>query len=139
MGARNNGGLSGWLRKRDRSNQTVWHAAVPPKVPKSPGIVLEAITAVPDPAFAYRLQLRIDGVPVEGTPWGWSVHPLQLGRHSIELFHRSGIFPRASAAKANIDISAENPVLHVRYKAGIFGLHGGRVAIGPYAFRGSEA
>jgi hypothetical protein len=136
MGVRGTGGLSGWLERRDRGNQTMWNAVTPPRIPKTPSIVLEAITSVPDPAFAYRLRLRIDGVPAEGVPWGWSVHPLQPGRHVIELHHRSGIIPRASAAKAIIELDKENPVVHLRYKAGIFGIFGGRVAIGPYIVRG---
>jgi hypothetical protein len=99
-------------------------------------MVLQAITSVPDPAFALPLRLRIDGVQVERVPWGWSVHPLEFGRHSIELYHRSGIIPRASAARANIELTDENPVVHLRYKAGIFGLSGGRVALGPYIVSG---
>ena len=108
-----------------------------PPVPNTPAVVLQALTSIPDPAFAYRLRVRIDGKPVDGVPWGWSVHPLPLGEHTLELFHRSGSFPRASRATVDVTLHEATPVMHVVYSATTLGIRPGRVSVAPYVSVGA--
>ena len=121
-----------WLERRDRSNQAAMDATRPPPLPDTPAVVLQALTSIPDPAFAYRLCARIDGKPVDGVPWGWSVHPLPLGEHTLELFHRSGSFARASRATVDVTLHEATPVVHVVYSATTLGIRPGRVSVAPY-------
>ena len=89
----------------DVDTRTVSGDAKPPLIPPTTPAeqpapdryVLHARTSIPDPAFAYRLRFLVDGKPVDGVPWGWSVHPLPLGEHSIERFHRAGVRARRLA------------------------------------------
>jgi hypothetical protein len=121
-----------WLERRDRSNQATMDASRPPPVPETPAVVLQALTSIPDPAFAFRLRVVIDGKPVDAVPWGWSVHPLPLGAHTLELFHRSRSFPKASKAKVPVTLDEARPVMHVVYSATALGIRGGRVNVAPY-------
>ena len=111
-------------------------ATRPPPVPGTPGVVLQALTTIPDPAFAYRLRLLIDGQPIDGVPWGWSVHPLPLGKHTLELFHRSGSFPRASRVNVEVTLDAADPVKHVVYSATAMGFRRGQIMVAPYKRQG---
>lgn len=107
-------------------------ATRPPPMPDTPAVVLQALTTIPDPAFAFRLRLLIDGVLVDGVPWGWSVHPLPLGTHTVELFHRSGSLPKASRAKTEVTLTDAHPVMKVVYSATAMGLRSGAIAVLPY-------
>lgn len=107
-------------------------AMQPPPSPTPPAVVLQALTSTPDPAFAYPLRLLIDGEPI-GVLWGWSVHPLAPGPHKVELFHQSGVIPKASRASVGITLDEANPVLHLVYRATGLGIRRGRVSVGPYA------
>ena len=80
-----------WLERWDRSNQATLDASRPPP-PETPAVVLQALTSIPDPAFAFRLRVVIDGKPVDGVTWGWSVHPLPLGGH-IRTLPSVGVLP----------------------------------------------
>ena len=126
-----------WFQNRDRNNQIAVDAMRPPSRPPGPALVLEALSGVPDPAFAYPVQLVVDGERVEGVPWGWSVHPLPPGKHVIELHHRSGLIPRASRAKVSIELDEQHPVLHLAYKATVMGVRRARVTVTPYATQGA--
>jgi hypothetical protein len=126
--------LQDWLEKRDRSNQIAFDAMRPPKRPTEPALVLEARSNGADPALGSRLHLLIDNQPVGRVPWGWSVHPLPLGEHRIEIFHDAGAVRRGSRAEVRIDISLEHPVLHLAYQpTAFFVFLRGRVTVGPYA------
>ncbi len=111
-------------------------ATRPPPVPDTPAVVLQALTTIPDPAFAYRLRLLIDGEHRDGVPWGWSVHALPLGVHTLELFHRSGPFPKASRAKIDVTLDHAHPVVQVVYSATAMGLGNGAITVVPYARQG---
>lgn len=111
-------------------------ATRPPPVPDTPAIVLQARTTIPDPAFAFRLRLLIDGVLLDGVPWGWSVHQLPLGTHTLELFHRSRSIPKASKAKIDVTLSDAHPVMQVVYSATAMGLRNGAITVVPYERQG---
>ena len=108
----------------------------PPAHPKDSAIVLQALTPIPDPAFAYPLQVRIDGRSIDGVPWGWSVHPLALGDHTLELWHQSGPILRGSRARVDIRLAPDQPVALVTYESTTMGIRRGRVTAGPYAAPG---
>lgn len=124
--------LGRWIEKRDTHNQAAMDALRPPPIPSSPAVVLQALTSIPDPAFAYRLRVQIDGHPLGDVAWGWSVHPLPLGEHEFGLYHRSGTFPRASPATIRVVLDDEHPVVHLVYEATAMGLRPGRASVMDY-------
>ena len=129
--------LQAWLDRRDRNNQIVMDAMCPPSRPREPAVVLQALTPIPDPAFAYPLQVRIDGKTVDEVPWGWSVHPLELGDHRIDLWHQAGFFiSRGSRAIADFKLDPDEPVAHLIYRSTTMGFRRGRITVEPYAPRG---
>ncbi len=70
MANRRKGRFQHWLERRDRSNQATIDATRPPPVLNTPAVVLQALTTIPDPAFAFPLRLHIDGDLVDGVPLG---------------------------------------------------------------------
>lgn len=116
--------------RRAEWNQQVTDAMRAPVPPSGPAIVLHADPGVPDPAFAYRLGVEIDGTGVDHVPWGWSVHPLDKGEHVVRLWHGAGVIRRGSRATAVVRVESE-PIL-IEYQANVFGLRRGKVQVGEY-------
>lgn len=108
------------------------HVLPPPERPDEPAVVLQAIAALLDPAVAFPVRLVVDGLRVTAVPWGWSVHPLPLGDHELELFHRAGWIMRAPPARVGLTLDENQPVLHVLYKATPILFARGRVRVEPY-------
>ena len=101
----------GWLSKVDRHNHATMDAQRQPPVPTTPAWVLHVLPGwgTPDGLGMYRLLVTIDGTKLDYVPYGWSVHPLPLGSHTVKLATRMRI-PRANA---KFVLSEEVPVVLV--------------------------
>jgi hypothetical protein len=97
----------------DRHNQATVDAQRQPAMPTTPALVLHAV-AIPDYGMGFlhnRLRVAIDGTDIPFVPYGWSVHPLDVGPHTLKASVRLQIFAGARAAK--FVLTEQSPVVLV--------------------------
>jgi len=121
-----------WLRRWDRRNQEWFDAQRRPAMPSEPAVVLHAID--PNQADGYlrtppRLVLDDHGPLV--VPWGWSVHPLDLGLHELTIWASPRFaIVRSGYVTTRVELTPDAGVIQLDYRPRFFG-GPGRLALVP--------